>query len=813
MQSDVTECQNVLSSPIRLTISTPSSTTNTVTDFASPLRPTATAAATTTTTTTDGFPELSRQLEDTTRTLSKIYRHIGYTSSEIKNNEHKLIHSISMAFKHFLDDAHQFQSELQDLNDKSISILRIILKAIGDPSGIKTIPDLYMRNLIAKGQSPEGTLLNTQKFIKGTKDTVLLEYKQKLLRFLEEAQILASLASRIDNFDSGLLMIIPSWEVTCELKEAFSNSTTLDALFSYIIAVFDEKLNINPFNDLSPDNFKRLQNATLAYEKEANTRIELSKNTSDQIWSLWNELGVDDPLQADVSKEEVHLYREGNNKALSQKQLSRLSVTLSDLKRLKVDRYTEKQRYQTTCQFLWTKLNQDPSFVSHFESSNDSLTLQSLKNYQDEYSRLLEIKKSYTKEFIEDARNEIQRLWESLCYSLDKRNEFVEFCQTDDLNEKLLERHEVEILKLKEEYKMYKPLLELTKQFKDLLLDRSLLEESTKDSSRLIRKNSHKILMEEEKIRKRLIRQLPRVVSDIKQKLGEMKQAGYNLTMISHELLSNVEEEYAKLEKNGKIMPQSSRAISRVPSMAPSRVSSTQTSRSTSRAPTRTGSRTTSNLPSRSTSPVKYTTTTGTAAFRSAFSHAGVQKLQHISATKRTTTITPATADHLTHELSNLSRSNSPNKSYSKTDELQNLLSTPSPLYRSQSSLEARDMIHHDRPTFPHQVIQPRLITRQTSDLTALRNSNRSRIPVPKVSLKPHMASKPLNDVFTSPLRSLSKEQDELVNIAEDQENISMVSDFGDEDRFSNWRKEQLEKLNQFKQQQQPTFSDSQNLL
>ncbi|KAH3688566.1 hypothetical protein WICPIJ_000447 [Wickerhamomyces pijperi] len=779
LQSPHGQDLDLLSSPTRLTIST--------TMYESPSKSTTTP--TSLTTGTDGFPELSRQLEETTQTLSRIYRNIGYTTSEIKNNEQRLIHSISMAFKDFLDSAYKFQEELQEVNNKSIEALRVILRAIGDPSGLRTIPDLYMRNIIAKGQKPEGTLLNTQKFIKSTKDSIMQDYRSKICRFLDELMILSKLVTQIDNFNSSVSFTIPPFEDTLELKRNFQSMDSLDTLFSYVIAVFDHKLSVQPFLDLSSESFKKLQNTITAYKTEATLRTDFAQSTAKEIIDIWTELGIFEQQKNESTFRgtlftEIILFYERKGEVFLQAKLDELSQVLSDLTEKKKARIIEKLRHEEICETLWSKLNEDQEYVTQFKASNASLTSECLHNYEIEHIRLLEVKKGYTKEFIEDAKTEIKSLWDTLCYSEDKRNGLYEFYQTESLDDKTLETLESEILRLKQEYQTYKPLLSLTSEFKSLLLDRERLDESTKDSSRLIKKNSHKILMEEEKLRKKLTRQLPKVVSDIKDKLSEMKTAGFELTMISEDILSKVDDEYVKLEKKGRIMPQSNRSSNR----ATSRVSSVQTSR----APTRNSSRNTSNIPSRTTSPIRQVNSTGTAAFKSSFSHS-VQKSQ----ISKRPTITPAILAHERKAVS--SRSNSPNKRLEHTQEsLLSLLNTPSPLYRSQSSLQSSE-IHHDINTTMYQI--PKL-KRQNSDTfpstLPLRNSNISRIPVPSTLLKPHTNlehSKVYSDVFTSPLRSLAKE----LTPVEDQENISMVSDFGDEDKYSDWRKEQLQKLNKFK--------------
>ncbi|OXT09733.1 hypothetical protein B9K03_12130, partial [Rothia sp. Olga] len=53
---------------------------------------------------------------------------------------------------------------------------------------------------------------------------------------------------------------------------------------------------------------------------------------------------------------------------------------------------------------------------------------------------------------------------------------------------------------------IYAPVLKLIKDFQNLLKDKEFLAQSSKDSSRLLSRNSHKILLNEERARKRITR-------------------------------------------------------------------------------------------------------------------------------------------------------------------------------------------------------------------------------------------------------------------------------------------------------------------
>lgn len=90
-------------------------------------------------------------------------------------------------------------------------------------------------------------------------------------------------------------------------------------------------------------------------------------------------------------------------------------------------------------------------------------------------------------------------------------------------DEKLLEACENEIKSLEQKLSVYEPALQLVQEFESLRADKLSLEKSSKDSSRLLARNSHKILLQEEKTRKRVTRHLPRVIKELKNGLENIQ--------------------------------------------------------------------------------------------------------------------------------------------------------------------------------------------------------------------------------------------------------------------------------------------------
>lgn len=193
-----------------------------------------------------------------------------------------------------------------------------------------------------------------------------------------------------------------------------------------------------------------------------------------------------------------------------------LATTLKSLKDAKQKKW---DFYSNACVPLWAKLGESREYIQQFLDANSSLTDMSLANLKMELNRLYIKRAEFIDTFIADTRKEIKDYQDALLYSESQRQDFkyFEFDMNDfDDKELVLKEHENEVERLKAEYSTREPILNLYSQLKELLEDQNFLVELSKDSSRLLSKNSCKILLNEEKIRKRINKSLPRVIESLK---------------------------------------------------------------------------------------------------------------------------------------------------------------------------------------------------------------------------------------------------------------------------------------------------------
>lgn len=200
--------------------------------------------------------------------------------------------------------------------------------------------------------------------------------------------------------------------------------------------------------------------------------------------------------------------------------ISKLMKTLQTIKSAKDERL---QSSKAACLRLWKTLNEDKSYVDDFISRNDNLTDDSLRNFDIELTRLQEKRREFIEEFIELTRHEIDKYHKLLYHTVSQRQEFryhnLDLNLTTEDKEKILCEHENELDRLKKEFEAKLTIFSLYQELKELVNNQKFLIESSKNSKRLLEKNSCQTLLNEERIRKKVMRNMPRVLSSIKKEI------------------------------------------------------------------------------------------------------------------------------------------------------------------------------------------------------------------------------------------------------------------------------------------------------
>ncbi|CCE65563.1 hypothetical protein TPHA_0L02120 [Tetrapisispora phaffii CBS 4417] len=538
---------------------------------------------------TENFNLISKQLEKLLKNLNVIYQKIGYSKGEILTKEKLIFKSLSNSITEYFEHAENAMNELSQNNDIELNILNRILMIIDDPTGTQTIPDLYTRNSILSPDrktipmSPKKgvSLLSKQKLIFDAREYVYRSFIPKLLKFLVKNNELQRFLTSI-NEESGtnsigmpnheLISTLPTLEETASVfKHVSPIKNDFKNLFEYLKESNENLLQSEKFNDISDKKIKTIISLTETYRTIYSEKYESMNILATNLLRLFKEL---DLQHSDLDKNDLDLIMiystkfdnfDGKLLPVHEQIISRLNQLHDEFNDKYVARLKEKKDIESVCKELWIKLKFPQYQYEEFIDKNKGLSEIVMENYRNELNRLNIMKKKLLKTLISDTRQKIDEFWKILNYIDEDKKEFIDKFEeltrsniNSQYDEELLRLSEAELKQLEDRLAIYKPLLTLYSEFKSIIEDHINLENSSKDSSRLLSRNSHKILLQEEKMRKKITRHFPRVVQELRNKLHEMHSMfgrpfvvdGNSLAEVIQEQESELINKYPRMRLN-----------------------------------------------------------------------------------------------------------------------------------------------------------------------------------------------------------------------------------------------------------------------
>jgi Ase1/PRC1/MAP65 family protein len=274
--------------------------------------------------------------------------------------------------------------------------------------------------------------------------------------------------------------------------------------------------------DLSPSYVDKLDSEFTRVYEEYTRRVASVKALSEHIIQLWAELGTP---QAQTDGAIVKYYRDAPEQlGLHEEDLSRLKAKRDKLSDEKKNREKRLKDLKAAVEALWEKLGVEPSERKSFLNGNRGCGVRQINEFEDELHRLNELKRENLHLFVEDARCKLQELWDALYLSEDEMLEFTP-AFSDVYSDALLEAHEREVARLEALREQRAPTLALVDRHRTLVHDRDELTASSQDASRLMmrgqkgEKRDPTRLLREEKMRKRIAKELPKVTVDLRKVL------------------------------------------------------------------------------------------------------------------------------------------------------------------------------------------------------------------------------------------------------------------------------------------------------
>ncbi|KAK3357094.1 microtubule associated protein-domain-containing protein [Lasiosphaeria hispida] len=280
--------------------------------------------------------------------------------------------------------------------------------------------------------------------------------------------------------------------------------------------------SIPPSFDLSPSYVDKLDEEFTRVYEEYTRRVAIVRALAENTIQLWAELGTP---QAQTDGAIVKYYRDAPEQlGLHEEDVARLRSKRDKLLEEKKNRERRLRDLKTAVEALWEKLGVEDRERKAFLNGNRGCGVRQINEFEDELERLNELKRQNLHLFVEDARFKLQELWDALYLSEDEMLEFTP-AFSDVYSDALLEAHEREVARLEVLKEQRAPTLALVDRYKTLVHDRDELAASSQDASRLMmrgqkgEKRDPGKLLREEKMRKRISKELPKVAADLRKGL------------------------------------------------------------------------------------------------------------------------------------------------------------------------------------------------------------------------------------------------------------------------------------------------------
>ena len=238
--------------------------------------------------------------------------------------------------------------------------------------------------------------------------------------------------------------------------------------------------------------------------------------------NLWAELGTP---QAQTDSIIVKYYKDAPEQlGLHESDLVKLQAKRDRLVDEKRGRERKLKDLKQMIEGLWDRLGIEDFDRKRFIAGNRGCGLRAINEFEAELDRLNELKRQNLHLFVEDARYKLQELWDSLYFSEEEMLDFTP-AFSDVYSDALLSAHEGEIARLEALKEQRAPTLQLIDRHRSLIKDREDLAASSQDASRLLTKGTKgekrdpTRLLREEKMRKRITKELPKIEVELKRTL------------------------------------------------------------------------------------------------------------------------------------------------------------------------------------------------------------------------------------------------------------------------------------------------------
>ncbi|KAG7203524.1 hypothetical protein KM043_013577 [Ampulex compressa] len=167
---------------------------------------------------------------------------------------------------------------------------------------------------------------------------------------------------------------------------------------------------------------------------------------------------------------------------------------------------------------LWKYLNEPQHICQSFLDSYSGCSMATVNALSAELERCKEKRRGNIAKYVAHVRDQLVKLWDLCKYSEDQRRQFIHF-NSITYTEDLLMLHELEVEKVQKFYDVNKPIFDLLNERENLWIKMKELVQRADNPDRFYNRGGQ--LLMEEKERKKIQKQLPKIEEQLKEYIRE----------------------------------------------------------------------------------------------------------------------------------------------------------------------------------------------------------------------------------------------------------------------------------------------------
>ncbi|KAK3094373.1 hypothetical protein FSP39_000913 [Pinctada imbricata] len=293
----------------------------------------------------------------------------------------------------------------------------------------------------------------------------------------------------------------------------------------------------------SSDQLHALEKHVKSLVTEKNKRFSEFVSAKRAIMELLNETGrePESDFERDVVCEDNESFQ------LSTENMKALKVLKTELEEYKEDLQKEVKDLWVRVTVLWDRLETSEAERDAFKKGKDGIKNDVKQALQEEITKCEQLKFENIQRFVEGMRKEMVEWWDKCFYSKEQRDQFVQYMD-ENYTETLLEEHEQEVQRLRKYYEEHKDMFENVDRWQTYFTQMKEMEKRANDPNRF--NNRGGSLLQEEKARKKLLKDLPKVEEEVKDAITVWEKANERPFLVEGtRFITYIERQWAVYEE------------------------------------------------------------------------------------------------------------------------------------------------------------------------------------------------------------------------------------------------------------------------